>query len=85
MISTNGVLVPLYNGKLTPEHVFTLYICKYAAGPVSQCSYLTKELMWTFDRDYINQNNHRKVHVYANAMLGRIQNESNIRWILKMR
>ena len=48
--------------------------------------------MPTFDADYVNQNNYRKKENRLNnrasgptRVLGRVRNDSNVRWILRTR
>ena len=55
--SPNSVIYPLYNGKLTFERTFLLLLCVLSAG-FTKHSHRTKELMRTFDADYVNHNNH---------------------------
>ena len=61
MTSTNSMLFLLYNGKLTLEHTFSLpTFVNMVMSRFYEAFVPYKELMQTFDADYIDQNNHRK-------------------------
>ena len=85
--STNSMLFLLCNGQLTLGHTFSLptfvnmLLCRFHEIFLPS----EEELMWTFDADYVNDNNHRKHAKRSNngvpvprRVLGRVRNGCNV-------